>query len=85
MMVQADMTVTQEALQKFSARQLRLAFMMQLWNTKMDFREDLIKDVKIKEEMFDVSPSPVFVPFHAMVFSLFLELVVSLLFKVERR
>ena len=50
-----SLTLAQEALAKFSARQLRLAFMMQLWNAKMDFREDLIKDVKQKEELFDVS------------------------------
>ncbi|ORX39710.1 cysteine-tRNA ligase [Kockovaella imperatae] len=42
-----------EALAKFSARQLRLAFMLQLWNAKMDFREDLLKDVRTKEDLFD--------------------------------
>ncbi|WVQ78146.1 cysteine-tRNA ligase [Cryptococcus sp. DSM 104549] len=42
-----------EALQKFSARQLRLAFMLQTWNAKLDFKDDLIADTKAKEETFD--------------------------------
>lgn len=29
--------------------------MLQTWNAKMDFRRDLISDVKTKEETFDVS------------------------------
>jgi len=29
--------------------------MLQTWNAKMDFRRDLITDVKTKEETFDVS------------------------------
>jgi cysteinyl-tRNA synthetase len=32
----------QEILQKHSARQLRLAFLTQLWNSKMDFSESLM-------------------------------------------
>lgn len=42
-----------EALRDYSARQLRLAFMLQPWNAKMDFRRDLIADVKAKEETLD--------------------------------
>lgn len=45
----------QEALRDYSARQLRLAFMLQSWNAKMDFKKDLISDVRTKEETFDVS------------------------------
>jgi len=30
--------------------------MLQTWNAKMDFRRDLITDVKTKEETFDVGP-----------------------------
>lgn len=42
-----------EALRDYSARQLRLAFMLQTWNSRMDFRRDLVSDVKSKEETFD--------------------------------
>ncbi|GMK55975.1 hypothetical protein CspeluHIS016_0210310 [Cutaneotrichosporon spelunceum] len=42
-----------EALRDYSARQLRLAFMLQTWNSRMDFRRDLVSDVKTKEEAFD--------------------------------
>ncbi|KAK4689957.1 cysteinyl-tRNA synthetase, partial [Tremellales sp. Uapishka_1] len=42
-----------EALRDYSARQLRLAFMLQTWNAKMDFKKDAISDVKTKEETFD--------------------------------
>ena len=45
----------QEALETYTPRQLRLSFMLQTWNAKMDFRRDLISDVKTKEETFDVS------------------------------
>jgi len=45
----------QEALETYTPRQLRLSFMLQTWNAKMDFRRDLITDVKTKEETFDVS------------------------------
>ncbi|KAL7422245.1 cysteinyl-tRNA synthetase [Cryptotrichosporon argae] len=43
----------EKALTDFTARQLRLAFMLQTWNAKMDFKSDLISDVKAKEETFD--------------------------------
>ena len=32
----------QEILQKYTARQLRLAFLTQLWNSKVDFSESLM-------------------------------------------
>lgn len=44
-----------QALTDYSARQLRLAFMLQSWNAKMDFKSDLISDVKTKEETIEVS------------------------------
>lgn len=44
----------QEALKDYTPRQLRMSFMLQTWNAKMDFRRDLIADVKAKEETFDV-------------------------------
>lgn len=43
----------QEALRDYTPRQLRMSFMLQTWNAKMDFRRDLIADVKAKEETFD--------------------------------
>ncbi|ODN73472.1 cysteine-tRNA ligase [Cryptococcus amylolentus CBS 6039] len=42
-----------QALEDYSARQLRLAFMLQVWNTNLDFKKDLIIDTKAKEEIFD--------------------------------
>jgi cysteinyl-tRNA synthetase len=42
-----------DALGDYTPRQLRLAFMLQSWNAKMDFRRDLVVDVKAKEETFD--------------------------------
>ena len=44
----------EEALRDYSARQLRLAFMLQNWNARMDFRRDLMQDVRTKEETIDV-------------------------------
>ncbi|TIB74818.1 hypothetical protein E3Q23_00087 [Wallemia mellicola] len=41
----------EEALRRFSARQLRLAFMLQLWNTPMDFKESAMTEVKNYESM----------------------------------
>ena len=35
-------TYLQEILQKYSARQLRLAFLMTLWNAKIDFSDSLM-------------------------------------------
>ncbi|KAK8869958.1 cysteine-tRNA ligase [Kwoniella newhampshirensis] len=43
----------EEALREYSARQLRLAFMLQTWSAKLDFKKDLIIDTKSKEETFD--------------------------------
>ena len=48
----------QQALDDYTARQIRMAFMLQTWNAKMDFKKDLISDVKTKEETFDVRPTP---------------------------
>ena len=38
-----------EALERFSARQLRLAFLLQPWNAKMDFKEAAMAEVKSTE------------------------------------
>lgn len=46
----------QEILQKYTARQLRLAFLTQLWNTKIDFSESSMSgEVKSVETTFNVS------------------------------
>lgn len=42
-----------EALQRFSARQLRLAFLLQQWNVKMDFRERSMAEVRNAENVFN--------------------------------
>lgn len=47
----------EEALAKYSARQLRLSFMLQLWNNKMDFKESAMTEVRALEASFNVSPS----------------------------
>lgn len=48
----------QEILQRFSARQLRLAFLSQLWNAKVDFSEALMTgEVRSIETIFNVRPS----------------------------
>lgn len=45
----------QEILQRFTARQLRLAFLTQLWNAKVDFSESLMAgEVKGIETTFNV-------------------------------
>lgn len=36
------MSECQEILERFTARQLRLAFLTQLWNSKVDFSESLM-------------------------------------------
>ena len=46
----------QEILEKFSARQLRLAFLTQLWNSKVDFSESLMTgEVRNLEVTINVS------------------------------
>lgn len=46
----------QEILQRYSARQLRLAFLTQLWNTKVDFSEAvMVGEVRSIETTFNVS------------------------------
>lgn len=42
-----------EALQRFTARQLRLAFLMQPWNARMDFRESAMAEVRSAETTFN--------------------------------
>ena len=47
--------VSQEILQKYTARQLRLAFLTQLWNAKVDFSESLMTgEVKNIESSMNV-------------------------------
>ena len=53
---------SQEILQKYSARQLRLAFLTQLWNSKVDFSESLMTgEVRGIEITFNVR-----VPSHSL-------------------
>ena len=50
-------TILQEILQKYTARQLRLAFLTQLWNSKVDFSESLMTgEVRGIEIAFNVRP-----------------------------
>ncbi|WVR05035.1 cysteine-tRNA ligase [Kwoniella sp. DSM 27419] len=43
----------EEALRDYTARRLRLAFMLQSWNAKLDFKKDLIADTRTKEDTLD--------------------------------
>lgn len=43
----------EDALSRFSARQLRLAFLMQPWNSRMDFRESAMAEVRSAEQSFN--------------------------------
>jgi cysteinyl-tRNA synthetase len=43
-----------EALQRFSPRRLRLAFLLQSWSAKMDFRESAMAEVKGVESTLNV-------------------------------
>jgi cysteinyl-tRNA synthetase len=43
-----------EALRKYSARQLRLAFVNTVWDGPMDFKDDVMEEMKSLEEKFCV-------------------------------
>ncbi|KAF8750887.1 tRNA synthetases class I (C) [Rhizoctonia solani] len=43
----------EDALKMYSSRQLRLAFLAQPWNAKMDFKESLILEVRSQETVFN--------------------------------
>lgn len=43
-----------EALERFSARQLRMAFLLQPWSSKMDFKESAMAEVRNAESTFNV-------------------------------
>ena len=43
-----------EALEKYSARQLRLAFLTTAWDGPMDFKDDVMDEMKSLEEKFCV-------------------------------
>ncbi|EEB05407.1 cytoplasmic cysteine-tRNA ligase Crs1 [Schizosaccharomyces japonicus yFS275] len=42
-----------EILKKYTARQLRLAFLLQQWNTQMDFKDALLTHVLSTEQMYE--------------------------------
>ena len=44
-----------QALEMYTSRQLRLAFMMQQWDAPMNFKADLIQQVRVFEETLSVS------------------------------
>ena len=54
----AHLLSSKEILEKFTPRQLRLAFLTQLWNAKMDFSETLMTgEVRNLETTFNVNVS----------------------------
>lgn len=57
------LTLSQEILEKYTARQLRLAFLTQLWTAKVDFSESLMTgEVRNLEITINVriNPLPLF-------------------------
>jgi len=49
-----------DALEKYSARQLRFAFLLQNWNARLDFKESSMQEVRSAESLLNVrlAPSP---------------------------
>lgn len=47
-----------DALLKYSARQLRFSFLLQTWNAKLDFKESAMQEVRAAETLLNVSLSP---------------------------
>lgn len=45
-----------DALQKYSARQLRFAFLLQNWNARLDFKESSMQEVRGAESLLNVRP-----------------------------
>ena len=43
-----------DALTRYSARQLRLAFLTQTWSNKLDFKESSMQDMRNAEDAFNV-------------------------------
>lgn len=46
-----------DALLKYSARQLRFSFLLQTWNAKLDFKESAMQEVRAAETLLNVSLS----------------------------
>lgn len=43
-----------DALLKYSARQLRFAFLLQTWNAKLDFKDSSMQEVRSAESLLNV-------------------------------
>lgn len=48
----------QDALKRYTPRQLRLSFLAQRWDLPMDFAESAMTEVKNQESTFHASPAP---------------------------
>lgn len=44
-----------EALEKYTARQMRFAFLLQTWNARLDFKESVMQEVRSAESLLNVS------------------------------
>lgn len=44
-----------DALEKYTARQIRFAFLLQNWNARFDFKEDSMREVRSAEGILNVS------------------------------
>lgn len=81
-----------QALQQFSARQLRLAFLLQLWSARMDFKDSAMAEVRNVESTFNVSrgiharlvwPETCFSAMHSQPLMNFLPVLSTLLFRIS--
>jgi cysteinyl-tRNA synthetase len=43
-----------DALEKFTARQMRFAFLLQTWNARLDFKESVMQEVRSAESLLNV-------------------------------
>jgi len=65
-----------DALEKYTARQIRFAFLLQNWNARFDFKEDSMREVRSAEGILNVScydretsfPSLIFTPILSELF-----------------
>lgn len=45
-----------EALEKYTPRQMRFAFLLQTWNARLDFKDSVMQEVRGAESLLNVRP-----------------------------
>jgi len=58
-----------DALEKYTARQIRFAFLLQNWNARFDFKEDSMREVRSAEGILNVSCHDRNVSFPLLIFA----------------